>query len=581
MKSKNLEITEYFILGDKKPTDTGVADILPSDKKGSMYVDVNGVIQGYNGTEWKELSENVKGLDGELQLNKNGVLGTVPNLVWDDVEKELKIFGGVNLLGTNNSKIMHDGITLLSDFKNSFFGANSGTFDVAYTGKNNVSILENSLSSLTSGENNLAIGKESIKANTSGSDNIGLGFSSLITNTSGSCNIALGNNSLYSNTTGDENISIGSKSMFYNTIGTENVAIGQESLKTNTSGTHNIALNSRSLYSNTTGSDNIAIGNSSLYSNTTGNFNLSFGNGSLNKNTEGDKNIAIGISSLFSNISGKSNIAEGESSLYSNLTGSDNVVIGNDASYQNTSGSNNVVIGTGAFYKNTTGSNNIIIGNKSAYNEEGLNTLNDTLFISSDANGTSNPLIMGKFDEKYVKINNTLIVENQVKIGEFDTNVTPEPGMIQFDGSSYKGFDGTNWVNFTGEFHTNNVIVNTGSIKGLYNGSDGKYSYLPSDKKLITLYYDIKCYSESTDSSFFETGHINVKIMNNVVYVYDLIGQVSSFDNNFKNADGTSKLGVRVGNDSTDVYLELFGYPFSGTDEVKLNYTVSIKDTSI
>jgi|GEM_PF-4318734 len=170
-----------------------------------------------------------------------------------------------------------------------------------------------------------------------------------------------------------------------------NTAVGYQSMYSNTSGYRNTSMGAYSLYSNTTGYFNVAVGVRALYSNTTGTDNIAIGNSTLRLNETGSFNIAIGRDALYNNTS-NNNIAIGFTALRSNTTGSNNTVIGYAAGY------------------NSTGNSNVFIGHKAGYNETGSNKL---YIANSD---TSNPLIYGEFDNDTVKINDHLVVNEDLKL---------------------------------------------------------------------------------------------------------------------------------------------------------------------
>ena len=203
-------------------------------------------------------------------------------------------------------------------------------------------------------------------------------------------NTIFGANSLLNSTTGYRNTAIGSNVMTGNTSGSINVAIGDAALASNTSGIENTAVGVGALFSNSTNNSNTAIGRNSLTSNTA-DYNTAVGDRSLTANTLGTQNTAIGVSSLRQNTQGNNNTASGVFALRSN-----------------TIGNNNTALGYQSFYSNSTGGSNVGLGYQAGYNEIGSNKL----YIANTNADASNALIYGEFDNKIVRVNGTLQINN-------------------------------------------------------------------------------------------------------------------------------------------------------------------------
>ncbi len=119
-------------------------------------------------------------------------------------------------------------IELENSAGNLFIGKNAGANDdndTTNSGKNNIALGDDALSSNVTGQANIALGVFSLKDNT-GHANVSIGYASSYENTVGRNNVAIGYGSSYQNTTGSNNVAIGSGSFLYNTDGDNNVAIG-------------------------------------------------------------------------------------------------------------------------------------------------------------------------------------------------------------------------------------------------------------------------------------------------------------------------------------------------------------------
>ncbi len=203
-------------------------------------------------------------------------------------------------------------------------------------------------------------------------------------------NTIFGANSLLNSTTGYRNTAIGSNVMTGNTSGSINVAIGDAALASNTSGIENTAVGVGALFSNASNNSNTAIGRNALTT-STADFNTAVGDRALTANTLGTQNTAIGVSSLRLNTQGNNNTASGVFALRSN-----------------TIGNNNTALGYQSFYSNSTGGSNVGLGYQAGYNETGSNKL----YIANTNADASNALIYGEFDNKIVRVNGTLQINN-------------------------------------------------------------------------------------------------------------------------------------------------------------------------
>ncbi len=140
-----------------------------------------------------------------------------------------------------------------------------------------------------------------------------------------------------------------------------------------------------------------------LYVNSVGG-NLFMGTNAGTVNT-GIHNTFIGQYAGYEDTSGIRNTFIGSDAGREHKSGGNNTFVGSIAGFYNVNGENNVFLGKSAGYNNL-GSGNIFIGNNAGYGEVGSNKL----YI---ANSFSNlPMIYGEFDNRLVKINGTLQVND-------------------------------------------------------------------------------------------------------------------------------------------------------------------------
>ena len=131
--------------------------------------------------------------------------------------------------------------------------------------------------------------------------------------------------------------------------------------------------------------------------------NTTQGSGAGNKITTGDYNSFFGYYAGYKTTTGSNNLFVGKAAGYKNTSGNSNVIIGRNAGYNNLTGNSNLFLGQSSGHTNTSGSNNVFIGVDAGFYETG----SSRLYI---ANGRSNPLIYGEFDNKILKINGTMAI---------------------------------------------------------------------------------------------------------------------------------------------------------------------------
>ncbi len=171
--------------------------------------------------------------------------------------------------------------------------------------------------------------------------------------------------------TGNANSFLGTRSGAENTSGFANTFVGRNAGESNSEGALNVYIGSNAGRDNELGSANVAIG------------------ADTGQNMEGDKNIFIG--------SGAGN----------NNSEDENVFIGNFAG-NNNDGSNNVFIGNSSGKENN-GSNNVFIGSNVGLSH----FLDGTSTLLIDAVDTDVPLVYGKFNENFLRINGELQISEE------------------------------------------------------------------------------------------------------------------------------------------------------------------------
>ncbi len=265
-------------------------------------------------------------------------------------------------LHVSTDLIVHGTVTSTGDLyigNELFYGGDYNVAEGKYITYNNVNLIFASTTDYNyffgpagnntmSGKYNVAIGANALTSNTLGNDNLAMGYFALKANTEGSGNIALGSYALYLNETGGNN-----------------VAIGRLALTNNGNGSNNTAIGWQAMTSNTSGAQNVALGNSALQSNATGINNTAIGDGALNWNTSATNTIAIGYRAASGNAdyTNQNSVYVGSQSGFSAQSDSDNnTFVGFKSGYDVTTGLGNLLLGYQAGNDLTTGSRNIVIG---------------------------------------------------------------------------------------------------------------------------------------------------------------------------------------------------------------------------
>jgi len=419
----NIIIENHLIVGAK---DSSVSDTI------GMIVWDGSNFKGYTGSVWKNLDLTTS-MDWSVQVDDvitpdgDGTrdIGTGGAQFKDFyLDGTLYIADGYLKVDAQNVKLGSDAGLNITGNSNTFIGYRSGLGSGAiFTATSNTAIGVDSLYDITTGTFNSTVGS-----------NAGLNV------TSGGYNVLVGAVTGYTLTTQDFNINIGYESGYY-FAADENISLGYQSMygsSGNSSGTRNIVLGTQSGYGIRAGGYNIFMGYQSGYSTAgiSGSENIGIGHSTGYSLTSGANNIMVGQDAGKLTTSGADNIIFGRQAGTANQTGSGNIFLGYQTGYSSTGGTN-IMIGESAG-RNNTGTSNIFIGYQAAYNESGSNKL-----YIENSNSTS-PLIYGEFDNDYVKINGNLEITEEIKVGGVAT--TAAAGMIDWDGTNFRGYDGADWI---------------------------------------------------------------------------------------------------------------------------------------
>jgi len=234
----------------------------------------------------------------------------------------------------------------------------------------------------------------------------------------------------------------------------------------------------------------------------------------------GNFNTAIGKGSMYSSTLGNWNTALGHHALYGNLSGNDNCAIGNEALANNISGSNNVAIGSNAG-SSELGSNKLYIG--------------------------SQPLIYGEFDNKLLRVNGKLFVNNgtgtQMLLKNSDKYVHSVDNNIDF------GTAGGDFMVATSE--TN---AETAGIRG---DGDNVSIWSPGDGSRLVRFLDEDAWNDNNGNP------------------YDNASEKAYIDQNgqyFQVSDAYKKDNIKKISDATQKVTQINGYTYkfkSSPEEIK------------
>lgn len=305
---------------------------------------------------------------------------------------------------------------------NVFIGNNSGNANVY--GSRNI-FIGDSAGVLNGGTGSIIIGSSAGRKSTNTWNAVFLGNNAGYNDLSGMPNTFIGNNSGFSNTTGGQNTFIGNFCGYKNTQGMSNVFIGNYAAYSNIDGQQNVIIGENANYNGTTGGGNVFIGYNSAYSNKTSHGNTFLGNYTGYQLTEGNNNVFIGNGSGTSNTTGEENTYVGRNAGMMSSNGISNTFIGSVAGQNLKVGSFNTIVGGGAGAYLLSGSGNTFlggsfmdtIGSGNISILAGSGTINDArsnrLIIANGlALDSTQALIYGRFDRKFIKMNSTVTIGN-------------------------------------------------------------------------------------------------------------------------------------------------------------------------
>lgn len=251
--------------------------------------------------------------------------------------------------------------------------------------------------------------------NATGLHNLSFGFNSLLSLTKGVANVGLGGYSLQENTVGGYNTAVGGSTLQLNTIGTYNTAVGINSLKNNAISSYNTAIGSSALNKNLLYGKNAVVGASAFINSTSignsvgvgfgagwasnGLYNTNLGYSAGGHNGNGNWNIYLGAMAGGAKV-GTTGTGTGKGSIYIGASSGSGV-----------NGNNNLFIGTeSGFAPGVT--NTITVNNRLVINGSYTRTGDDEneTGVVNNGNTIENGLIIGDFQERWVKFNGKLYV---------------------------------------------------------------------------------------------------------------------------------------------------------------------------
>jgi trimeric autotransporter adhesin len=248
----------------------------------------------------------------------------------------------------------------------------------------NVGLGDSVFKALTSGRDNVAVGYQALTSGTTCTENVAVGSQAGLLLTTGSLNTAVGRSALATATTARNNVAVGYQSLNAGTTCTENVAIGSQAGLLFSTGSFNTALGRSALAADATGANNVAVGYQAL-TNYTGSSSTAVGYKALTTATSSSGNSAFGYQAGVSLSTGNNNTALGYNALSSAVVSTECVAVGYGA-LSSTTGGRNTALGYNAGSGATTGSNNIYIGNAASVISAGES--NTTVIGNSSTAGT-------------------------------------------------------------------------------------------------------------------------------------------------------------------------------------------------
>lgn len=246
--------------------------------------------------------------------------------------------------------------------------------------------------SAVAGTENVALGTEAIKSGGAGQEqNTAVGAKALrVMGEGAGSNVAIGATAGYSLKKGEQNTLLGDAALRLGVNVSFATAVGYGALEE---------------YSAEGESANVALGNGAGKGLDSGTYNTAIGSNCLAGNpgskASGSNNALLGAAVLFEATTASNNTAVGTKALEHMTTGEENVAIGMYALWEAAAkeSSANVCVGFGAGKK--AGNANVMVGYRAGEGETGSNKL----YIANS--GTTEPLVLGDFETKELRLNTT------------------------------------------------------------------------------------------------------------------------------------------------------------------------------
>ena len=224
-------------------------------------------------------------------------------------------------------------------------GLNSQNFTNTSTGKN-VSVGNNTLSSITTANQCTGVGFNACRNITSGVSNVGYGYQCLLSETTGARNTCCGTACLQNQVGVSDNTAVGYQCASQLTNG-KNVAMGSNCFAVATSDHDCVIIGYHAGQNLNNSQENVLIGSQCGNLMTNSQFNCCVGYNCMNTETNGQHNCAYGTNSLLLAVGVSHNSAYGDASLTNLLSGNNNISIGDSSGVNLSSGSSNIYVGNG------------------------------------------------------------------------------------------------------------------------------------------------------------------------------------------------------------------------------------------
>lgn len=347
---------------------------------------------------------------------------------------------------------------------NMYLGVDAGKWD--YSGSRNAGYGHEALANNVSGFFNAAFGYNALKSLVNGTRNVGVGYNALVANVSGDRNVGVGPFAMSKLVDGQRNVAVGVDILYNTTSGDDNVGMGYLALTELRTGDRNIAVGRYAMRNSRDTSDVVAIGTQAgEYAETAAAGMVAIGREALRDASAGAGLVAVGQYALAGNRQTNSfntgvgseagrwnrgsfntilgyNAMKGTETSGSLATAARNTVIGSRAGEALVSGNFNLLIGENVAVTLATGSKNILIGNNVNGRSGDFTGGSDFLNIGNVLHGdlATGCLSIG---DRTQSARLTLpagqatagMAPLKFKAGPLLTS--PEPGVIEFDGTNY------------------------------------------------------------------------------------------------------------------------------------------------